>query len=332
MIRPRKKDRHLPPCMYLKHGAYWHVRGRKWRRLADNLPEALRAYARVHLASLSGGIDALAQKWIDQLDAELAENTRKQYMVAVAKIRSAFREFTPADILPTDVAQWLDSMADKPNMANRCRSVLKLMMDLAVRHGEAPSNPVVSVPRFTEKKRDRYITDSEYLAVRKVAQPWLQLVMDCCYLTGQRIEDVLSIRLSDISDDGIAFKPEKTKRSGKRILVAMTPELAEVINQARKAAQGNVRSLYLLPARGGKKRIYTVVRDAWRAACDEAKVQDAHIHDLRAKALTDADNQGLNAQLLGGHASRQMTERYIRLRKTDIATPPSMGGNRSKSA
>ncbi len=32
-MRPRKKDRHLPPCMYIKHGAYYLVRKGKWERL-----------------------------------------------------------------------------------------------------------------------------------------------------------------------------------------------------------------------------------------------------------------------------------------------------------
>jgi len=317
--------------MYHKHGAYWLVRKGKWLRLGDNLPQSMLEYARRYPAGESGGMDPLIDRWLSQLEG-LADNTVAQYKVAANKIRAAFREFSPGQILPTDVAQWMDHMRDNPNMANRCRSVLKLMMDLAVRHGEASSNPVVSIPPFKEKKRDRYITDSEYAAIRDQAPSWLQLVMDACYLTGQRIGDVLGVKLSDISDEGILFAPQKTQKNGKRILVQMTSELAQLIEDGKRMAQGNVRSIYLLPARGGKKRDYRTVRDSWEKACELAGVADAHLHDLRAKSLTDAEHQGLNAQLLGGHASRQMTERYIRIKKPDVAASPTLGGKRPKSA
>lgn len=329
MIRPRKTDRHLPPCMYLKHGAYWYVRRNKWLRLGDQLPAALKEYARVHAQHLGGSLDDLAARWEAQLSADLADNTRKQYAAALVKIRSAFREFRPGEIRPTDVAQWMDHMRDTPNMANRCRSVLKLMMDLAVRHGEAESNPVISIPPFKERKRDRYITDAEYAAIRTECSPAIGLIVDMCYLTAQRIEDVLDIKLGDITDEGILFRQKKT---GKRLLVCISPAMAATIAEARQQATGNVRSIYLLPARGGKRRHYSSVKVAWDTACERAKVADATLHDLRAKSLTDADSQGLNAQLLGGHASRQMTERYIRLRQTVVAAPPTMGGKRAESA
>ena len=59
-MRPRKTDRHLPPCVYLRHGAYYLVRRGKWTRLAADLPEALKEYARLH-AQPSGGMAALIE-------------------------------------------------------------------------------------------------------------------------------------------------------------------------------------------------------------------------------------------------------------------------------
>ena len=44
---------------------------------------------------------------------------------------------------------------------------------------------------------------------------------------------------------------------------------------------------------------------------------DIHFHDIRAKALTDADRQGLNAQLMAGHATRGMTDRYVKTQQID---------------
>lgn len=38
-------------------------------------------------------------------------------------------------------------------------------------------------------------------------------------------------------------------------------------------------------------------------------------HDIRAKALTDANGMGLDAQSLAGHATSAMTEHYIKQRE-----------------
>lgn len=65
-------------------------------------------------------------------------------------------------------------------------------------------------------------------------------------------------------------------------------------------------------------------KDMWDRACKAARVDDAHLHDLRAKAITAVNRQGKNAQALGGHATEAMTKRYIRARDTIFATPPSL--------
>lgn len=73
MNRPRKHDRHLPACMYHKHGAYYLVRRGKWRRLATKLPDALREYARlIDQPRGVGGMPAL----IDTMLPRILRNAR----------------------------------------------------------------------------------------------------------------------------------------------------------------------------------------------------------------------------------------------------------------
>ncbi|MOA36338.1 Phage integrase family protein [compost metagenome] len=85
-----------------------------------------------------------------------------------------------------------------------------------------------------------------------------------------------------------------------------------------------MRGLTLICNKKGKQADYKSVQDAWALAREKAGVADARIHDLRAKALTDAKRQGKDAQKLGGHADRRMTDRYIRLREHEVAEPPTM--------
>ncbi len=49
----------------------------------------------------------------------------------------------------------------------------------------------------------------------------------------------------------------------------------------------------LFVSRYGRELTYFGLRDTWRAAVKTAGIEDANIHDLRAKSLTDAKNRVL---------------------------------------
>lgn len=320
-MRPRKKDRHLPAKMYHRHGAYYYVHKGKWTRLGVNLHESLAAYARL-VDQPAGGMDKLIDRVLEDAEARgVKPNTMAQYKIAAAKLKKAFAEFSPEQVEPKDVAEFMDLMSATPNMANRCRSVLKMAFDIAVRRGIRDSNPVISIERHREARRDRYLTDDEYQRLLANASPALAPIIQIAYLTAQRIGDVLAIRRDDVTDEGIFFRQQKT---GARLLVAMTPELKTAIDAA-KALHGVTAPMYLLGQRNGKIRSYRAVNDLFRRATERAGLTDVRLHDLRAKSLTDAKRQGLNAQQLAGHTTEAQTVRYIRNRETQVVHGPSIG-------
>ncbi|MDA8092309.1 MAG: tyrosine-type recombinase/integrase [Betaproteobacteria bacterium] len=270
----------------------------------------------------AGGISTMLNRFLEAAAARTKPRTMEQYRIAAAKIEKAFVEFSPSQVKPTHIAQFMDHFRSTPNMANRMRSVLKMAFDKAVLLGDCDSNPVTSVPRHAEAKRTRYITDAEYAAVKACASPVFAAIMDVAYYTGQRIGDILAIRLSDISDDGICFEQEKT---GARLLVRMTPELKTAVETAKTARGSNVRAMTLFFTRKGTPYAYRTVKDMLERASVRAKVDNFNLHDIRAKSITDAEKQGKDPQALAGHTSRAMTERYLRDRKTPIVEGPSFG-------
>lgn len=321
MTRRRKTDRHLPACMYQKHGAYWLVRENRWHRLGTDLQSALVEYARLRERP-KGGMVRLIDDALAQMRPKLAPSTAAQYEVAAKKLREILAEFEPSQVRPKHVAAIKVSMRDHPNMANRCLSVLRSVFSYALEMQLVDSNPVVGIRRHAEAKRDRYLTDDELAAIRAAAAPRLQCIIDLLYLTGQRVSDVLKIRLSDLAPEGIRFQQGKT---GAKLLVAWTPELRAAVERS-KALQGNIRALTLFCNRRGKTPDYRTTRDQWEAACAAAGVENAHIHDVRAASLTSAKRQGLNPTALAGHASAAMTERYIRAREVPVVQGPGFGG------
>lgn len=319
-MRPRKKNRHLPPCVYEKHGAYWYVKKGKWTRLGSELHAALVEYARLSAAQ-GTGMPALIDRAWPEITRDLKSSTVKQYRYAADELKRILVEFEPGQVTPRVVAEIRQHYASTPNMGNRVISFLRNVMHYAVENQIIESNPCIGVRRMKEKRRDRYLTDEEYRAIRASGSDNLRPIIDICYLTGQRISDILAIRLADISDEGIHFTQQKT---GARLLIEMTEDLRAAINDA-KALRRNVRGLTLFcTIRGGRPYGYTTVREMWNTACKRAGVEDANLHDLRAKSITDAKNQGLDPQALSGHTTEAMTNRYIRARDTVRAKPPSI--------
>jgi integrase len=318
-MRPRKKNRHLPPCVYNSHGAYYLVRKGVWEPLGRDLPGALAEYARRVADTSKGGMGELIERVLAHIAPKKSAATNQQYRQLGGKLKGIFAEFSPEQVQSKHVAAIKVKYAATPFYANRLISVLRMVFTFAVEWQIVPANPAIGVARHIEGKRERYITDAEYRAIWLHSGGRLRVVMDLCYLTGQRISDVLRIRHADLTDAGIAFRQQKT---GAKLLVRWTPDLKDAVERA-KALHGNVRALTLLHNRRGKAPDYSTVKIQWDKARQAAGVPDARIHDLRAKSLTDAKREGKDAQVLAGHTDPRMTARYIRLRETPEAEGPS---------
>lgn len=320
MNRPRKKDRHLPPCVFFRHGAYHYTKRGKSKRLGATLTEALAEYALLFDAP-RGSMPELIWQALQGILPRVKPNTARQYRIAGAKLSKAFYEFTPRQVLPRHVAQFKADMKAKPNMANRCLSVLRQVFDYALEQQLIDSNPALGIKRHIEAKRTRLVSAEEFALIYAKAGPRLQVIMDLCRLTGQRIGDVLAIRRADLTEAGIRFQQQKT---GERLTVKWTPELEAVVTRARKLNQ-NIVALTLLHNRRGKRPDYRTVRDQWDRACELAGVEDAHLHDLRAVSATKAKNEGKNPTALLGHTNPAQTERYLRQREETLVEGPSFG-------
>lgn len=303
--------------MHQKHGAYYLVRSNKWHRLASNLHDALVEYARLTAGPDKGALGELVSKTLADMKLTVAASTFKNYTICSRRVLEAFEAFTPQQIKPHHVARFLDDNKATPSMANLLRSFLKGMFQRAVRWGVVEANPVRDIEQFRTEKRDRYITAAEYAEIRKHATPTLACLMDIAYITGQRMGDCRHVRYSDISDAGVFIKQQKTKA---RVLITMTPDLAEVIARARALHQ-SVKGMTLFHRRDGTPIPYATLYHQWTNACRDANVEDAHFHDIRAAAATDARAHGLDSKTLLGHTTESSHNRYLRSKETKVATP-----------
>lgn len=321
MSRPREHDIHLPRNVYLRHGTYYYVRCGRWTPIGKTLREAMARYATMH-EQPTGGMSDLIDLAMTHIRGRVSANTAKQYERASRHLKKWLVEFSPADVKPKDVAAMKLKLAATPNWANRCISLLRQVFDFALEQQLVETNPVVAIKRLPEKKRERLLSIDEYRQIYDAAGPRLQVIMDLCVRTGQRIGDVLTIHRTDLTDEGIRFQQEKT---GAKVTVAWTPELRAVVDRA-KTLNGNIRALTLLHNRRGKPPDYSTVKIQWDKARSAAGVPDARIHDLRAVAATWARKEGKNATALLAHSSAAQTARYLRDKESPVAEGPSFNG------
>jgi integrase len=329
MGRPRKKPSILPPCMYQQHGAYWYVKKGKWTRLSDDLRTALVMHADIvsKRAKLGDGHQSGMVKLINAAMPSIlngkSPNTAQQYQVVQKKLLSVFKDAEPEDIADVHILQLRREWAGTPNMANRRITVLRQIFDYAIEKEIITKNPCDGVTRLAEGTRKRYITDKEYTRIWQCASPDARVMMDLQYLTGQRIEDVLHMRWSDVSEEGVYVEPDKVEdSSGAKILISMTPDLQAVLDAAKALSRKRRGETILCTVRGGRKYAYETARDMLKSAASRAGVEDFRPNDFRAKCLTDAKKQGLNPQALGGHTTEARTRRYLRQFETTVAIPP----------
>lgn len=318
-MRPRRKNPEYPRYFHHQHGAFYLTQGGKWIPLGREMVAALALYRKLIGKPDEGAMATLITDALNGHKAKVSAVTMKQYRLAGAKLAHMLSQFRVEEVRSKDIVKVRRQLEHHPNMANRVLTVAHMAFDRAVEDQVIDSNPVVGVKRCEETSRDRLITPDEFDAIREKAVPRLQCAMDLMFLTGQRVNDVLSIGLADLRDEGIYFRQDKTEA---KLLVAWTTELRAAVGRAKALIRGG-NGLTLLQGRHGKPVDYRSIRESWETACRKAGVEDAQMRDIRAMAATATRAQGGDATALLGHKSKAMTDRYLRDKIVPVVSGPS---------
>lgn len=322
MGRRRQSKFDLPPRMHEKSGTYYYVtttKPRKWTSLGKDLNEARRKWAEIEAGPAAGNsFNALLDEWIaSEAFSDLSANTQKQYRSVARQLRTTFDGFSVEQIEPKHIALWQDSHPSKVN-ANTGKSILTNVLNIAVRRGMINRNPAKEVENLTIKRRKRYITDEEFLKIRECASPALRAAMDISYVTGARIGDVIHIRLSHITEEGLLIRQGKTN---KLQLFKRNEALDTVIANAKAIKRPVRSSQFLLCTLRGQQYKYAQMNEWWISARTQAGIPDVHFHDIRGKSATDAKRSGIDYQALLGHTTKAMSDSYIKLEDAQVVEP-----------
>jgi integrase len=233
-------------------------------------------------------IAELLDKYHTEIVPRHSPNTQKDYAWHIARLKKVFGHIDVKELKPRDVGTFLDTTEGKVSR-NRSISVLSAAYSKAVgRWWLADVNPCLKVERNDTKPRDRYISDAEFDAVREIQPDRMQIAMDLALLTSQRQGDLLNLTWAQIGPDGIYFRQGKT---GKRLIVTITPELKEVLTRSRQIDTGMAR-LHLVRTTDGTPFTSEGFRANWQRYMRIALARSLiklrfTFHDLRAKCVSD---------------------------------------------
>lgn len=315
--------------MQHKHGAYYFVRAGKWLRLGKSYGEALTEYARlVGSKPVTSTIKdamwgAIEQARTRKHKKPAAEATLAGYRHSATRLEPIFGHMAPEDLDADMVTRYVITGGTVQH--NRDKALLSIAYThLRIMCGYRGSDPTKGLQtRVEETPRDRYVTDAELDAIIARASPKLGCIARFIELTGMRQGDALKLRMTDLDDEGFTYWNSKSK---KRQGLQRSDELDACIEDAKRLWRRFGREWLFESRPKGKHAARGVgpytpsgLRALWRVARAKAGLSDVRLHDLRAKAGSDAESD-TEAQRLLGHTDGKVTRRHYR-RKIERVKP-----------
>lgn len=333
MGRRRTTHHGLPPHMARKGRFYYYVTNdspRRWIPLGEHYGLALVEWAKLEgtdVPEIARTLTQVAMLYRVEVIPRKARSTQRDNERELGNLEKVFGDSPLETIRPVDVKRYLTERVDRngrpaPIRANREIALLSHVINFARERGLVEMhNPCVGVRKNKEVGRERYLEDAEFDAIYAKGDDELRDAMDLLLLTSQRPGDVIKMKRHDIRDGHLWVRQDKTKM---RLRIAIEGELAAAIDRMTKRPR-EATGVHLVQDRNGQPLTYWMLERRFARAREAAALEmpsagDIQLRDIRGKAATDVEDLD-HAQRLLGHASRTMTEHYVKRRPNDAVRP-----------
>lgn len=258
-----------------------------------------------------------------------------------------------------DVARMHLEFSEKPFLSNRALAVLGSMYTWAGKHGfvEDGFNPTVRVEKYTERKRERFLSSAELeklgAAIREgetTGLPWdvdetspkakhapkvenrrVKLTPDVAaairllILTGARLRGILHLEWSHVDlERGILLLPDS--KTGKKTIVFNGPAMVVLSEISR------IGKYVIVGDSAGEKeeKPRSDLKRPWSAVSRSAGLAGVRIHDLRHTHASFGIGASFGLPIIGkllGHTQMRTTERYAHLETNPLRRASDAIGN-----
>jgi len=274
-------------------------------------------------------MDELCDQYAREHIPSLAPATQDSYKISIVRIRAVFSGVSVAAVSQQDARALYNKLCSDKGVssARMTAGTLKHLMTMAAEWGCIPSNPLLGMRFPGAKAAKRFLTRAEISSIlsitpanrtQRVGLAFVKLAL----LTGLRRGDLLSLRVSDCTDDGIIVTPNKTAgSSGIHGVFEWTPELREAVNYALAIKPTRIGDAPLIVTNQGKSYLNadmkangfdSVSRRFIDATVEQELVtQKWTMKDLRAAVASHAGSTAEAQQQLM-HSSPAVTEKHYR--------------------
>jgi integrase len=188
-------------------------------------------------------------------------------------------------------------------------------------------NPCRGIKEFElNNQRQIFLTQSQTKRllneVNKSSNIHLKYIVPMLLLSGARKREVLDAKWCDFDNINNLWTIPLTKNGKKRIL-PITKSLQTILNQIPKD-----KTPYLFASPLTLKP-YISIYQSWNSARTKANLKEVRMHDLRhtyASALVNAKCSLYEVQVLLGHSTAKMTQRYAHLSNESLMKASSCAG------
>ena len=317
------------------------TRRNAFSRVGTMTPDQARTYARELLVEVDKGQDPVAelvahrrsptlahlcQQFLDEyVEQRCKPTTQREYKRLVKLIIvPQLGTFKIGDVKRSDIAKLHHDLRETPYQANRTLATLSKIFNLAEVWGLRldGSNPCRHVKKYSETKRERYLTFEEFKNLGQTLReaecdgsepkPVINAIR-LLILTGARLNEIQTLKWEYVREGFLALPDSKT--GAKRIVLGK--EAVDVLQRIERVPDNP----YVITGKVEGQH-WNDLQRPWRSIRDKAKLTGLRIHDLRHSFASVAASQGESLAIIGkllGHSQVQTTARYAHLSPNPVS-------------
>ena len=166
--------------------------------------------------------ETIAKNYLAAKRESTRPRTYREIERYILKHASSLNGMHVAGITRRDIATLTTSIKQNAGAvtANRARSTLSDFFAWCMSEGlEIETNPVIGTNKFEEKSRDRVLNDAELREIwNNLGDDQYGSIVKLLMLTGQRADEIASLRWSEIHDGAIHLPGDRTKNGRPHII------------------------------------------------------------------------------------------------------------------
>jgi integrase len=275
---------------------------------------------------------------IDEFIASRKLDKSPRYIVRLMLARRHILKFFPASknahtMKPGDIDRYVSKRMRKVANAtiNQETALLKAAFYLGIQRQKLNHNPLARRRRLPTRKPSEVVRLPVYddkAALTMISEilahgaAWLSPIILTLLATSERIGAVLSLRVSDIRENAIHFRPGTLKASPEGRVVFCLGHIAKVLAPLTRGLQSDDFIFWARKEPPGDMPMNAdTVRHAWIDAATRAGIVPApRLHDIRHFCTSTLDRHDVRESIIQsqlGHVTDAMTRHYTHRRVQD---------------